>query len=92
MRANKVDGNQSQIVKELRELGFSVLLLNSVKGGCPDILVGTSDGYNLLVEVKIDSGKLNKLEEEFFDNWKGEIIVARNTEEILDKLNHMRGL
>ena len=35
-----VDENQPQIVSELRKLGYSVLVMSSLGGGAPDILVG----------------------------------------------------
>lgn len=51
MRAAKVDDNQKEIVKALRNMGCSVQHLHSVGAGCPDLLVGYK-GFNILLEVK----------------------------------------
>jgi len=50
-KAKRVDANQKEIVKALRDRGASVLHLHQVGGGCPDILVGYA-GYNFLIEIK----------------------------------------
>jgi len=51
MRANRKDDNQDEIVGALWDIGASVQRLQSVKGGCPDLLVGYH-GVNYLLEVK----------------------------------------
>jgi Holliday junction resolvase len=81
-RAAKTDRNQSQMVGELRQMGFSVLLLHRVGQGCPDLLVGRG-GRLLLVEVKDKGGKLTPDEKEFFDGWNEYAIVARSSEDVL---------
>lgn len=50
-RFGKIDRNQPEIVKALRQVGASVQSLASVGSGCPDLLVGFR-GCNYLVEVK----------------------------------------
>lgn len=50
-RAAKVDANQAEIVKALRQMGCTVQPLHTVGDGCPDLLVGAF-GVTLLVEVK----------------------------------------
>lgn len=96
-RAARVDENQSEIVAALRYAGASVLLLHQVGGGCPDILVGLSrecqrcgleSTYNYLVEIKdgekvLSKQKLTPDEQEFFDNWRGQVEVARSIDEAL---------
>ena len=81
-RAAKIDNNQTDLVRELREMGFSVLLLHRVGSGCPDILVGRA-GRNLLVEIKQGRGKLTPDEDAFLSEWRGAAIVARTADEVL---------
>jgi hypothetical protein len=65
--AARVDANQQEIVKALREAGAFVWII-----GLPvDLLVGFS-GQTFLVEVKDGSKKrLTKLQEDFFASWCG---------------------
>jgi hypothetical protein len=51
MRAARVDDNQKEIVKALRDMGCSVQHLHAVGKGCPDLLVGYK-GFNILLEIK----------------------------------------
>ena len=78
----KVDSNQAEIVADLRKVGATVLLLHEVGKGCPDLLVGFQ-GVNHLIEIKTRNGKLNTLQQAFFDNWRGWMYVARTSEEAL---------
>lgn len=66
-RAARVDSNQSEIVKVLREAGAYVFVI-----GLPvDILCGY-EGRTYLVEVKTDSKKrLTALQADFFEKWTG---------------------
>lgn len=50
-RAAKIDANQPEIVKALRQIGCTVQPLHTVGDGCPDLLVGAF-GVTLLMEVK----------------------------------------
>lgn len=50
-RAAKVDANQAEIVKALRQMGCFVQSLAAVGDGCPDLLVGVA-GVTLLMEIK----------------------------------------
>lgn len=47
----RIDGNQAQIVRALRQVGATVLSLADMGDGCPDLLVGFR-GFNILLEVK----------------------------------------
>ena len=49
--AKRVDVNQKEIVKTLRDFGASVVDLSKVGHGVPDLLVGYA-GLTILVEVK----------------------------------------
>lgn len=82
-RASKVDANQPQYVKTLRDCGLSVSVTSGVGHGFPDIIVG---GYNrhlgmidtLPVEIKMP-GKEDDLtpdEIEWWHNWKGNGIAG----------------
>lgn len=86
-RAAKVDTNQKQIVKDLRKVGYSVLVLSRVGDGCPDIMVGTKN-INYLFEIK--DGKKSKSRKkltndqvDFFESWKGQVHKVESTEEII---------
>ena len=50
-RAAKVDANQSQITKALRNAGAFVQPLHTVGDGCPDLLVAFRGKFSL-IEVK----------------------------------------
>lgn len=65
--AARVDSNQAEIVKALREAGAYVWII-----GLPvDLLVGYK-GHSFLMEVKTDSKKrLTALQRDFFENWIG---------------------
>lgn len=65
--AARVDSNQAEIVKALREAGAYVWII-----GLPvDLLVGYK-GHSFLMEVKTNSKKrLTALQTDFFENWIG---------------------
>ena len=81
----RTDANQTQIVKTLRKLGASVLVLSGVGHGCPDILAGYR-GQNVLIEIKDGSKppsgrKLTEHEQAFFDGWRGQVDIVKSEEE-----------
>jgi Holliday junction resolvase len=87
MRAKKVDDNQKEIVRQLRQLGVSVQHLHTVGDGCPDLLLGHK-GKNFLVELKDarkipSKKKLTPDEETFFNEWRGQVSKCETLEEIL---------
>jgi Holliday junction resolvase len=84
-RAAKVDANQPEIVKYLRDCGFTVTLLHAVGGGCPDLLAG-KHGVNYLIEVKGKRGKLTKAQVTWHDEWRGQKMVVRCVEDLEDIL------
>ena len=69
--AKKVDKNQNDVVKTLREYGADVYLLHMVGGGIPDLLVAY-EGHTILMEVKdgVDK-KLTPQQIKLFSTWKG---------------------
>lgn len=76
----RVDANQREIVRSLRLAGASVHILSEVGDGCPDILVGWR-GKNYLLEIKTDSGKLTKDQEDWHREWRGEVSIVRSLAE-----------
>lgn len=83
MRAKRVDGNQKEIVKMLREAFYSVACTHVVGNDFPDLVIGKG-GRTWLVELKDKKGKLSPGQERFREEWKGsEVIEARTIEDIL---------
>ena len=81
MRAKRVDKNQSQIVKALRDRGVSVFLLHTVGKGCPDLLCGINN-TTFLVEIKADAkATFTKDQIEFMAMWKGSPVHRISSEE-----------
>lgn len=83
-RAAKVDRNQSEIVKALRQMGATVQPLHAVGQGCPDLLVGWR-GRNVLIEVKDwkaapSDRVLTGPQEEWHGGWKGQVAVVETVE------------
>lgn len=96
MRAKKIDANQKKIVEQLRKCGYSVQSLASIGKGTPDILVGTNigsgGGRNYLFEIKDGSKtpsqrKLTPDEVKWIENWRGQVNVVTNIDEILKIIN-----
>jgi hypothetical protein len=81
-RACKVDRNQAEIVKALREAGASVKDLSKVGGGCPDLLVGYNE-VNTLIEVKYEDGKLTPDQRVFHSQWLGKVHIVRTSQEAI---------
>lgn len=81
----KVDANQAQIVKYLRDVGMSVTVTSAVGSGFPDLAVGFR-GVTVLVEVK-DGEKdqsrqaLTAAQREWHASWAGCAVVASTKEE-----------
>ena len=69
--AKKVDKNQKDVVKALRNYGADVFLLHMVGGGIPDLLVCYEE-QTILMEVKDgEDKKLTPQQITLFANWKG---------------------
>jgi len=80
----KIDSNQKQIVKRLREIpGVSIVSIASVGNGTPDIIVGYKN-FNYLIELKSSSiSKLTEQEIKFIKDWKGNVAVCYNFDQVL---------
>ena len=84
MRRKRADGNQEPIVKALRKIGCSVVVLSQVGGGCPDLLASRA-GRTLLLEVKWPNrGRLSDEQRKFHDAWQGEIVLVRTVDDAVN--------
>jgi hypothetical protein len=83
----KIDANQPEIVRALRQAGASVLSLSNMGSGCPDLLVGIR-GTNFLMEIKDPTRKPSEQrltfdENEFHLCWSGAIFVVKTVTDAL---------
>ena len=85
-RAVRIDQNQQDIVKALRQAGSSVLSLAAIGNGCPDLLVGWH-GRNYLLEVKYDKGDLSAEQVIWHKDWRGQVATVRTVTEAIETLN-----
>ena len=76
-RAAKVDSNQAEIIKALRDSGASVTSLHQVGQGVPDILVSHA-GVWYLMELKTQKGSVNEIQNEWMQKQKAPVYVVRN--------------
>jgi len=91
VRSARIDANQPNIIKALRNAGASVQPLHTVGGGVPDLLVGWRD-RNILIEVK-DGDKppsarqLTPDQDVWHKNWRGRVYVVTSVDEALAALS-----
>lgn len=86
--ARKKDANQGPIVTGLIQAGYSVFDASAVGAGFPDLVVGgvcrrTGERRTWIMEVKTIKGKLNPLQVEWHDTWRGPIHVIRSLDDAL---------
>jgi hypothetical protein len=92
-RAAKIDDNQTLIVTQLRRIpNLTVAITSMIGKGFVDIIVGYK-GKNYLIELKDENKppskrKLTPGEEEFFAEWKGQVSVCKNFDEVWDVINN----
>lgn len=89
-RAKKIDRNQPEIVKALRDAGCSVQVLSDAGKGVPDLLVGYMDG-NYLLEVKDGLApkadrQLTPRQVKWHREWKGSVIVVESVNAALEAI------
>lgn len=94
MRKARVDDNQAELVKIMRDLGASVTITSNVHDGFPDVVVGVC-GVTVLVEIKDGSKppsrrKLTPKQIIFHNEFRGAKTVIKNVEEALDLVQNMR--
>jgi Holliday junction resolvase len=81
MTFKRVDTNQTQIVKALRDMGCTVEHLHAVGKGCPDIVVGFK-ARNFLLEIKADDKKILTLDQVNWHRlWKGQVNVVTSVDD-----------
>lgn len=84
----RIDANQPEIVKALRDMGATVQSLAAVGKGCPDLLVGYR-AMNLLFEIK-DGAKprsarcLTPAEVTWHLDWNGQIGIVETPSQAID--------
>ena len=83
--ARRVDVNQKDIVKALRDSGMYVFHLHTQGLGCPDLLCGMN-GQTYLIEIKAsDKAKFTDAQIKFMAEWTGgKVIRLNNHQEAID--------
>lgn len=79
-RAAKVDANQAEVIKALRDCGAAVTPLHQVGQGVPDILVSYG-GVWYLMELKTKKGSVNEIQNEWMLKQKAPTYVVRTPAE-----------
>jgi len=83
----RVDRNQPEIVRALRQIGASVQSLADVGQGCPDLLVAFR-GKTLLMEVKDgllppSQKRLTEDEQIWHKTWQAPVLVVESVQDAL---------
>lgn len=87
----RTDSNHAEIIKALRKIpNLSVFSTHEVGKGFPDIVIGYK-GINYLIEIKDgnkppSARKLTDVEVKFHQDWKGQIKIVNNLDEVLNLL------
>ena len=87
----RTDSNHSEIIKALRKIpNLSVFSTHEVGKGFPDIVIGYK-GINYLIEIKDgkkppSARKLTDSEVKFHQDWRGQIKIVNNLDEVLNLL------
>ena len=89
-KRGRVDANQKEIVKQLRQLGCSVAITSMVGSGFPDLVVGYK-GKNYLIELKdgtkpASAQALTADEIEFMETWRGQYIKCNSLQSLCNLL------
>lgn len=92
--AAKIDANQPEIVKALRQVGCTVQSLAATGKGCPDLLIGFR-GINLLFEIKDglkpkSARKLTPDQVIWHSEWNGKVYVVESVGRALEIINSIR--
>lgn len=81
-RAAKIDANQPEIVKELRDKGISVAVNHD------DILVGYK-GKTYWIEIKTGpKAEIKPSQVKLLDEWKGHYMIAWTAQMILNEIGY----
>jgi hypothetical protein len=87
----RTDSNHAEIIKALRKIpNLSVFSTHEVGKGFPDIVIGYK-GINYLIEIKDgnkppSARKLTDAELKFHNDWRGQIKIVNNLDEVLNLL------
>jgi hypothetical protein len=87
----RTDSNHAEIIKALRKIpNLSVFSTHEVGKGFPDIVIGYK-GINYLIEIKDgnkppSARKLTDSEVKFHQDWRGQIKIVNNLDEVLNLL------
>ena len=87
----RTDRNHAEIINALRKIpNLSVFSTHEVGKGFPDIVIGYK-GVNYLIEIKDgnkppSARKLTDAELQFHSNWRGQIKIVNNLNEVLNLL------
>jgi Holliday junction resolvase len=86
----RVDDNQKQIVKHLRDHGVSVAITSAAKKGFPDLVCGYQ-GKNVMLEIKDGSKpesaqRLTQDQQVFHAAWQGQIAVVNSPETAINEI------
>jgi hypothetical protein len=91
MTFKRTDSNHAEIIKALRKIpNLSVFSTHEVGKGFPDIVIGYN-GINYLMEIKDgnkppSARKLTDAEVKFHNDWRGQIKIVNNLDEVLNLL------
>jgi len=79
-RAARVDANQEEVVRALRQCGISVEIV-----GLPlDLLIhNPRTNQTSLMEIKTEDGRLTKQQVDFIARWPGPIDIVRGPQDAL---------
>jgi hypothetical protein len=87
--AAKVDANQAQIVKALRQMGMLVECTHAAAGGFPDLVIGWQ-GRTYQVEVKCGSN-LTPAQVRYHAKWAGYVTIIENVEQAAALVSKIKG-
>jgi hypothetical protein len=84
MRIARIDDNQKQIVRFLRDKGVSVSITSATGKGFPDLVCGYK-GKNILLELKdgakpLSAQSLTPEQRIWHYDWKGQVAVVNSPE------------
>lgn len=91
--AAQVDSNQQEIMDALRSFGWKVRSLHRVGGDFPDIIaakLGAQPKRTILIEIKVEGGKLSPAQKEFQDTWPGEVFVVWSVDDLISQLGGVK--
>jgi len=85
-RYGRIDANQNEIVKKLRDAHHSVWITSSVGNGTPDLVIGRN-GISLPCELKVGKAQLTDDELDWHTEWKGSVAIVHSFEEAVEAMN-----